>query len=417
MSATTPAMVFKDILQTHILPLLHGGMVLGPYVSARRPTSMVSFNKQHRMKVYFSEQSKEYFVLQREQPFYPAEKELVERVLSKFRDYNVLNSRFYQLVARASVEHCIAEYISKEHADTIYKIIQIYNQWSTQTYEGNRITHSIGIYLDRESESGSNLVEFKNEDFIKTLGANSHTLLTVDAKGFILGLETVVLPRGDIETVNETFAPICMIGQALWGDTPEKAIVHLTANGEILLFKDSIVVFAKRRAHWCSFPHSLLMNEVIMNNLSPTERKVQKAVYLTALDVAFEYNGACIGIFQDKDKKTEGLHRVRAEYLFSSKKANSATKLLTTLVDGKKFYEIPRRIRVELCAIDGAVLLDSEGEVLTVGAILKTKGNAANGGGRTAAAQALAKSGTGIKISHDGYIEIYKGSKPSLAFL
>ena len=86
-------------------------------------------------------------------------------------------------------------------------------------------------------------------------------------------------------------------------------------------------------------------------------------------------------------------------------------------MDGKKFYEIPRRIRVELCAIDGAVLLDSEGEVLTVGAILKTKGNAANGGGRTAAAQALAKSGTGIKISHDGYIEIYKGSKPSLAFL
>ena len=102
-------------------------------------------------------------------------------------------------------------------------------------------------------------------------------MLTVDAKGFILGLETVVLPRGDIETVNETFAPICMIGQALWGDTPEKAIVHLTANGEILLFKDSIVVFAKRRAHWCSFPHSLLMNEVIMNNLSPTERKEKKA--------------------------------------------------------------------------------------------------------------------------------------------
>ena len=84
---------------------------------------------------------------------------------------------------------------------------------------------------------------------------------------------------------------------------------------------------------------------------------------------------------------------------------------------GRKFYEIPRRIRAELCAIDGAVLLDSEGEVLTVGAILKTKGNASNGGGRTAAAQTLAKSGTGIKISHDGYIEIYKGAKPSLAFL
>lgn len=417
MSATTPAMIFKDVLETHILPLLHGGNVLGPYTNTRRPSSMIAFDKQQRLKVYISEQSKEYFVLQRDQPFYLAEKELVERVLSKFKDYNVLTSRFYQIVARASVEHCIAEYISKDHADTIYKIIQMYNQWSTQTYEGSRISHSIGIYLDKEGESGSNLIDFKNEDFIKTLGANAYTLLTVDAKGFILGLETVALPKGGMETVNNTFAPICMIGQALWGDSPEKAIVHLTANGEILLFKDSIVVFAKRRAHWCSFPHSLLMNETIMNNLSPNEKQVQKAVYLTALDAAFEYNGACIGIFQNEEKKVEALHRVRGEYLFSSPKANSATKLLTTLVAGKKFYEIPRRIRMELCAIDGAVLLDSQGEVLTVGAILKTKGNAANGGGRTAAAQVLAKSGTGIKISHDGYIEIYKGAKPSLAFL
>ena len=109
MSATTPAMIFKDVLETHILPLLHGGNVLGPYTNTRRPSSMIAFDKQQRLKVYISEQSKEYFVLQRDQPFYLAEKELVERVLSKFKDYNVLTSRFYQIVARASVEHCIAE--------------------------------------------------------------------------------------------------------------------------------------------------------------------------------------------------------------------------------------------------------------------------------------------------------------------
>lgn len=53
---------------------------------------------------------------------------------------------------------------------------------------------------------------------------------------------------------------------------------------------------------------------------------------------------------------------------------------------------------------------------MTAGAIVKTDGNLATGGGRSAAARALAQQGFGIKISSDGYIEIYEGENPPVYF-
>ena len=331
----------------------------------------------------------------------------------------MLEYRFFHLVGRACVELAIAEFINLEHAQTIYNIIQIYNQWSTQTYEGARISHSVGVDFTRTSEQKSNIIDLINSDFIRILGSSAHTILTVDGNGYILDLETIRLPENGGEKIDSLRAPLCVAGEAIWSAQAERAVVHLTAKGEILLFKDGMALFAKRRAKWRSFPHGLIMNEQHNSeNIPPLQIMIQRAIYLTAIDVAFELEGACIGVLDEKPgKRKEGLGRIRSEYLFTAKKASLATRLLSSFVGGKKFYELPRPIRLELCAIDGAVILDHEGAILTVGAILKTKGNTGAGGGRAAAATALGKTGTGIKISNDGYIEIYSGNKPPMIFL
>jgi len=73
------------------------------------------------------------------------------------------------------------------------------------------------------------------------------------------------------------------------------------------------------------------------------------------------------------------------------------------VVGNKPFQNLDRRLRQELVAIDGATLIDYQGKVLAVGAILQIPGGSA-GGGRLAAAKALSSLGVGIKVSQDGGI-------------
>ena len=68
-----------------------------------------------------------------------------------------------------------------------------------------------------------------------------------------------------------------------------------------------------------------------------------------------------------------------------------------------------RRLRQEILAIDGATILDHNGQILAAGAILKVPGGS-SGGGRRAAAVALAALGVGIKVSADGGIEGFRRS-------
>jgi hypothetical protein len=67
------------------------------------------------------------------------------------------------------------------------------------------------------------------------------------------------------------------------------------------------------------------------------------------------------------------------------------------------FLDLGRRQRLELLSMDGATILQQDGRIVTAGAILQVPGGSA-GGGRLAAAQAIAQYGVGIKVSQDGPI-------------
>ena len=86
--------------------------------------------------------------------------------------------------------------------------------------------------------------------------------------------------------------------------------------------------------------------------------------------------------------------------------------LKTILKEYKRFQDIPRKLRQELVGIDGATIVDERGELLCVGAIIEIPGGSTGGGGRTAAAKAIAKYGLGIKISNDGKIQYWKKREP-----
>ena len=76
------------------------------------------------------------------------------------------------------------------------------------------------------------------------------------------------------------------------------------------------------------------------------------------------------------------------------------------IVGNKPFHELSRKLRSEIVAMDGATVVDSDGTIVAVGAILKIEAGS-EGGGRLAAATTLGKYGVSIKISQDGLMKAF----------
>lgn len=86
-------------------------------------------------------------------------------------------------------------------------------------------------------------------------------------------------------------------------------------------------------------------------------------------------------------------------------------RMLIKLTNNKKFVNLDHKLRAELIGMDGACILDKEGNVISFGAIIQNDPGS-SGGGRGAAAKKLSRyGGFAIKISTDGYIEIYDNEK------
>jgi DNA integrity scanning protein DisA with diadenylate cyclase activity len=141
-----------------------------------------------------------------------------------------------------------------------------------------------------------------------------------------------------------------------------------------------------------------------------------RAVYASCLDISFARTGGCIAIANGKNAKQVSDY-LNSGDLLAQARTDKAT-LLGHLI-GQSFEKIPRPIREEMAALDGAVVLDEMGVVLAAGAIVRVPGGS-EGGGRRAAAKALSRLGLAVKVSADGAITAFtdRGTKqnPEIAF-
>ena len=90
------------------------------------------------------------------------------------------------------------------------------------------------------------------------------------------------------------------------------------------------------------------------------------------------------------------------EYIDQNKLVKSAC--LRECIDNRKFHELNRKLRQEIASVDGATIIDNDGTIIAVGAIVQIEAGS-SGGGRLAATRTLAKYGVAIKISADGIMQ------------
>lgn len=363
-----------------------------------------------------------FFIIRRSQPFSKFEKSIVYSIIKNAELFETVDIDTQKYLNNISTSRVISlsllENLGGKKCEIISRIIETLEQWASQTYEGNRITCAIGVDLFNESHKGIQFSEFVTTDFSKVISNGIDTIVTFNREGFFIGYSYI-----ENEYVTEK-APISYSKIAQFTtDNYKRIAIVLNRNGEILIFTDGALLFTKRRGIWQNYNHDALITKMAFGNKKMPE-EIRRAVYESCLDVSFSRHGGCIGLLMKTKQDEFCTNRISKLDLFANNNINivqeidglhrqqlTKTNALNLALQKKKFSDIDRKIRQEIIGIDGATIIDSNGNLIATGAILEIdKGS--EGGARKAAAKCISKYGIGLKISADGEIIMYsKGNE------
>ena len=395
---------FKKLVEEYICPILTGSKS-GKQITASEKSDIVTIQSGRRTLHIRPSKSSSYKIeLTRPQPFYSSDKTIVTSILNEILShYNKVDEQYRQRIINYGVEVGICRYIAGPHYQILFDIINALDKWAIRTYEGRKVTFSITIdfaRVDVPDTKSPSIIEIMEEDFSALLSNNVESSLYVSSKGALLGYKNLTESTQNVSYSPERFHAFASSA------SEEKIAITLTTNGEILIFQHKTLIFSKRRGIWNYFNHEPVMKR-IAGSSKYTEPTATKAIYETILDVSFARTGGCIGFIRSTDVKKMIERKVIKDEDIISKGKSIKSQTLKRLINGKKFQQLNRTLRKEILAIDGATIVDFDGNIIAAGAIIQIKAGS-TGGGRLAATKTLAEYGTAIKISADGMVRGYK---------
>lgn len=440
---------FYDIVGKLIVPLFTGAYLAGEMESSSRDLE-VALGKGNSVLLKPTKMDDYRIILKRGQAFKSFEVNIMRsiiRVLNDISELGIQDKMYLSKLQSIAIERALIESLTDTGSETILGIIGELEKWSTRTYEGQSV--SLGILVNLASVADShNPVYYNNvldSDFFALFTDAINSFVEFDRDGKMMGYVSLKNPK-KVATISpyvyEKVARIC---------NDKRIGICLTKNEDILIFYARQLIFAKRSGSWCVYCHDEIIR-LLQNNVSSAAKQIRRAIYNTALDCSFAYKGACIA-YIDKDKTLEALSHIDAadiisEDYFNKKKEleleeagklynlgnakfiidkfslsyeefldkykYAKTMAIKKIVSGKKIFELDRKLVEEMTSIDGATIVDHEGTIIAVGAIIKIEAGS-EGGGRLAAAKTLARCGVAIKVSQDGIMQGFTFDKKTNA--
>lgn len=361
--------------------------------------------------------------------------------------------KIYNMAIQVGICKWITGELPASKAEEFFNTIE---QWAVKTYEGRNVT--MGFVIDPTGISKAGIgfkdwIAFLGDDCSAVLSDCIHSVFELDKNCNFLGYRSISesgkLP--DCPLNDRVPLRFMNVIQQFVPKEPDnyktnRVGIFLLSNGDILLAKDGVTRFVKRNMQWLNlsydaFKHALqnFMQTMYSGaDLGNAENLISN-VYASVLDVSFSHTGGIISIVgpqwtQEQDgvcpadlvlNCSDNLmldDEVVAKKLISISGENSSDKqkekdednqkrllkrnILRNLVCGKKFTDLDRKLRSELIALDGACILGLDGSIYSFGAIIQND-SGSTGGARAAAAKKLSQYGMAVKVSTDGYIELY----------
>lgn len=456
------------ILKNFIFPLI--GVPFGGSKPTYRPHSenkLIEYSKsKSELVIYENEIGKKCFVIKVSKLFPTQTLALINTVMSQLNGYRYHSSnnekRFsylqllneYSYLTQRGVINWLCS--DKRYAKNVEFLINSLEKWKDRTYEGKNVNFAFSIKIPEDDkniseapeENVKNFCEFLNEEYSATFSDGVNSIIELDGNLRFLGYKSLT----SLTQINHNFS----VGPVRFADVlnnfyNERIGVMLLTNGDILLIQNKEIKVVKREGKWLNFSKEVFTSFISALIGKDDEQFIKLAgeIYLSALDVSFSHSGGIIA-FGLEDKEDKLIKPDLYEKYVSKGKKEPKQKpvlhfidnLLTKLSDydslieqnkkyfdnddvrkrirkrefiqrvagGRKFFDIDRKLRMELIAMDGATIIRENGNLLAVGAIIQNE-SGSYGGGRGAAARRLSQFGFAIKISTDGYIECYKDGK------
>ncbi len=436
---------FYDVVEKNIVPLFTGSYLAGEIESSSRD-SEVALGKGNTILLKPTKADDYRLILKRGQAFKSFEVTLLKSILQELYELsqmNILDRLYLRNLQTMAIEKALIESLTDSGSQTVLGIINSLEMWSSRTYEGSTVTLGIFVNLQQNADTINPVTyhQIINQDFFALFTDGVSSFAEFDKNGYLLGYVNLKNPK-TVPTVSpyvyDRVARVC---------NDKRVGIVLTSRGDILIFYARQLIFAKRNGSWCVYSHDEIIR-LLYNNVSYTAKQIRRAIYNTALDCSFSYKGACLA-YIDKDKTEEALSHINAADIISEEHFDIKKKLeieeanklynfanardildrfslsyeefldkynytktiaIRKLVAGKKLFELDRKLVEEMTSVDGATIVDYDGTIIAVGAIIKIEAGS-QGGGRLAATKTMAKYGVAIKVSQDGIMQGYSVDK------
>ncbi len=433
---------FLEFVHDYILKMFTGSSIIDEEVSSPRD-NIVAQADGGAVKIKFSRDDNYRIIIKRAQPFKNFEMHLIRSIIEEMHKINDLNitDDYKKGLKNLIIEKAICKSLTNSSSKTLSALLNEMSYWGQRTYEGK--STSLGFIvtnkkMGRQTNPSLHISKFLQKDFAALLTDGQNSFMEISADGYV---SNYVCYTKQVD--NNLFAPYKYLQLATLA-TGSKVGVCLSEQGDVLVFKNKSLLFAKKSGVWMCFSHEEIVGK--LSEHAGEYEEVRRAIYMTALDTSFNRSGGCIVhvnsgdsfnvlkhideadvlykecydyIQQEKINQSffanmeEGTAEIPdyEEFLLEEKCAKTAT--LRKLIVGRKFQELDRKFRQELIAIDGALVVDFDGKILAVGAIIKIEAGS-SGGGRLAAAKTLSNYGISIKVSNDGSMQGFKMDRNKL---
>lgn len=383
---------FEEVVKRHIKPMFTGAELSTITDDPKWKKRTAFLRNQCEMIVRYPQINGQCLLLRRSQPFDPNDAAFTEDFVKHLSRSG--NSDMLEDVINPILRRVVSHHVAPQAEDLTAAVLRQFERWAEETYEGRRISAAVGIDLADQRWGSVRMTDLFSEQYGAVLANGLESFLIVGRKGRVIGYRS--LPH--ITDKSDEYSPLRFCSLAAWAKR-KKIAIALNRNGEILVFKDGELLFCKRRSAWRHFTNSATITRMRLRKRFG--QKVCEAVYRTCLDVSFAKTGGGIALIERKQLPTfNDAGIVKKDDLRGSDSIKGKT--LESIVK-KNFYKLDRRLRQGIAAMDGATILDYQGNLLAAGAIVKIE-SGSTGGARQAAARALSRYGMGIKISSDGAI-------------
>lgn len=347
---------------------------------------------------------------------------------------------------RLAVQKGVCDWCIGGQNEAFYRLLQILERWSVQTYEGKKVTFGFVFNPHEKSkfpvDENGTWLDFLEDDYAATLTDCIHSVIQLDKNcnfaGYLSITENDIIESFHL-TPNLPYRFARVIEKYVKGTCVG---IFLLNNGDIMLSKNGAIRLIKRNLKWLNLSYDMFSNMVTARvSKVRIDDSLLRQVYASTLDVSLAHTGGIIAVVDSitslktknvnpilnpcdnlLDKRT--LEEISDEMSSLSayknikpqekKKRMLKRKAIISLLEGKKFQDIDRKLRTELISMDGACILNQKGEVCAIGAIIQND-SGSSGGGRSAAAKKLSTYGFAVKISTDGYIELFVNYDPVYA--